>query len=155
MEYLAAQKSVVTLATTSDDNAIPETHFQLLLFNSPEHWICCRAISLIENGTMFDSLPLIFDITARVVRDDCYLTLQGDVVLCDKGESPILSCWVESCPDDVSQNEWTRMIRRLMIILDTTVTPVDTSELLRHRNTQLQIAWSKTNEDGVRIHLTP
>ena len=158
MELLAAQKSIITLATTSDDNAIPVTHFRRLLFNAPEHWICCRAISLVENDILFNSLPLIFDIVAHVVHDDCYLTVKGDIELCEKGESPILSCWLESCPDDVSQREWARMIHRLRKILNTSIFPFDTSQLLRYNhatcNTQLQIAWSKTSESGVRLPLT-
>lgn len=130
MEALAAQKSIIALASTSDNEAIPKTHFKLLQSTASDHWLCCRTISLREDDTTFNSLPLIFDIVTRIAHNNCYLTREGDIDLCDKGESPIVSCWLKACPDDVSRMEWRRMIRRLKVILNSTESLVDTSQLL-------------------------
>jgi len=87
LEELAAQKSIVCLASTLDNNSIPWTHFQLL---KPEvqgpasnQWLCCHTISLHAEGTVLTSLLLIFDVVACIMEEDCFLTTEGDLSVCE------------------------------------------------------------------------
>lgn len=134
LEELAAQKSVILIASNSDGNAIPSIHFARELDTSaPNQKIGCRTINFEENGTVITSLPVIFDIICRISRSDCYLTVQGDKQQCQPGEGdPVMSGWLEPCPDSDSKFEWSRMIRRLKHIMNDAQDNINVSELFRY-----------------------
>jgi hypothetical protein len=157
LEQLASQKSLLSIASNSDDTTMPKTHFKNLKSSTPQHWLCCRTINLCANNITYESLPIIFDLTTHIAHTDCFLTTAGDSTICNKKEIPIVSCWLKNCPDTVSQTEWQRMVEQLRDILRTAMTTLDTSELIQYnlysKSSRLQVSWSKTDGRNVRPSL--
>lgn len=140
LDFLAAKKSFVLIASHSDDDMIPAIHFEAdvhgISANTPEQQIACRTISFTEDGTIYTSLPVIFDLTCRIVQDDCHLVMGDDDERCSA-----ISCWLEPCPDDISAVEWGRMLKRVGSIVSGIGETIDLSEMFRHvpRTNQIEL----------------
>ena len=158
LEQLTAVKTILSIAGNCDDDSIPTTHFQLLKSEAPDQWLCCHPINLHTESTIYKSLPLISDLTACITHEDCFLTTHGDITTCGSDEKPIISCWLKSCPDPISQSEWNRMIDWLCHIFSTANMPLEMMELIQYGLSpylsRLQVSWTKTDKEGVCAHPT-
>ncbi len=60
--------------------------------------------------------PFVFELIGRITEDDCYITIEGHH---EQAKGPLVSCWIEPCPDHISRIEWGAAAQTIHHILHT------------------------------------
>ncbi len=106
--------------------------------------------------------PVVFKMTGRISREDCYLTSSGDAEI-DGGVSagkPLASCWLEA-PSEINgrlTTEWDAMFSRLSnITMSTPEANIHLREFLHwtrgERSGRLQVIWGFSGTTVVSLCL--
>ncbi len=112
--------------------------------NGPTVQVYCRLLS--GPGILllpWVYIPVIFKITGRISRDDCYLTTSGDAEIDGKVSAgkPLASCWLGAPTSEMEgTNEWDAMFARLS---DITMSTPDANIHLREF-----LHWMRGEQSG-------
>lgn len=89
-------------------------------------------------------MPILFNILGQIAVENCFLTTWG--CLWPSNEEPIASCWLQQCPNIVSDLTWCSILPAIKALIDeyAVTCKVNTSKLLIvgvDGKLQLQVIW--------------
>ena len=162
---------LVLTPTSTDDNTDYFEHFPAVrsdtlippsTFIQPWHdrqaWLFCQYSPHASlRGELITCMPVTFEVTGRISRRECFLTMRGDEDTDGdySQKAPMATCWLKAPRANAKRAEWDRMMLWLYQIAGTGSTSLRSWEFIvlrrGERSAEVQVVWGLAAANTVRV----